>query len=477
MVMTVRNMTLASTVASLVGVGLVLAGCASGHAGGTRAAGTPSASATGPAGRTAAGSTAARGANPATGPSAAAGSTAHGNAAAGVVTATAAATDGSGAGRRPGALWLESVRMVSAGSGWALAFRRNPASAGSDPVLLARTSDGGRTWADVTPAAARAMLVTPDAAQALDATDGKHAYLAVSTAAQGAGVALGSGAAQAAVAVFATANGGRTWTRSAPFAAAGPPVQVMFADATHGWLLLDAGGDRAGHSLPWLYRTTDGRHWVQAASAAPPGSGGMNNMCQKLGLAFTGTTAGWLRVSCRSGDFLVQSRDGGSTWRSQPLPLAGDCTVPGSRCTVFGPQVSGGTAFVTVAPMTTAPAPALLASTDLGQVWRRIALPSGAGQYPQVRFFTPASGLLVAMGAQQALGAVFYTTKDAGRTWYAVPQGRRFTQLGASVDFANARDGVEWTEAGDAQGAAPPPLYATGDSGRTWTPVVPELTG
>ena len=64
-----------------------------------------------------------------------------------------------------------------------------------------------------------------------------------------------------------------------------------------------------------------------------------------------------------------------------------------------------------------------------------------------------------------------------GRIWSAVPQGRHFTQLGASVDFANARDGVVWIEAGDAQGATPPPLYATPDSGRTWTSFVPELTG
>ena len=361
--------------------------------------------------------------------------------------------------------------MASASSGWALALRQNPASAKSDPVLLARTSDGGRTWADVTPPAARAMLATPDAAPVLDVADPEHAYLAVSAA------TTDVTASRNPTAVFATADGGRAWTASAPLTVSGVPVQVTFADPSHGWLLLDAGGGATGHPLTWLYRTTDGRHWVPAASAAPPGSGGMNNMCQKLGLAFPSTTAGWLRISCRSGDFLVQSRDGGSTWQPQSLPLTGDCTAPGAQCTVFGPQLSGGTAFVTIAPLTAAPAPALLASTDLGQAWQPIPLPSGAGQYPQVSFFTPDDGLLVAMGSQQALGAVFYTTKDGGRIWSAVPQGRHFTQLGASVDFANARDGVVWIEAGDAQGATPPPLYATPDSGRTWTSFVPELTG
>jgi photosystem II stability/assembly factor-like uncharacterized protein len=361
--------------------------------------------------------------------------------------------------------------MASASSGWALALTRNPAGADAAPPVLVRTSDGGRTWTDATPAAARAMLAARFAAPVLDVTDAAHAYLAVSA------VTEGENAADDPTAVFTTADGGRTWTQSAPFRVTGALVQATFKDPAHGWLLLDAAGDdAAGHPLPWLYRTTDGNHWAPAASAAPPGSAGMNDMCQKLGLAFPTTTTGWLHVGCRSGEYLVRSSDGGGTWQPQSLPLAASCTTPGAQCAVFGPQLSGGTAFVTIAPMTTSPAPSLVASADLGQAWQPIPLPAGAGQYPQVSFFTPADGLLVAMGAQQALGTVFYTTADGGRIWSAVPQGRHFTQPGASADFANARDGVVWIEAGDAQGAAPP-LYATADSGRTWTSFVPELTG
>ncbi len=313
------------------------------------------------------------------------------------------------------------------------------------------------------------MLATKFASAALDVTDAAHAHLAVSAVTQG------ENAADDPTAVFATADGGRTWTKSAPFRVTGALVQMTFADATHGWLLLDTGGNSAGHPLPWLYRSTDGRHWAPAASAAPPGSGGMNNMCQKLGVAFPTATTGWLHVGCRSGEFLVRSSDGGGTWRPQSLPLAASCTAPGAQCTVFGPQLSGETAFVTIAPMTTAPAPSRVATSDLGHAWQPVGLPSGAGQYPQVSFFTPADGLLVAMGSQAALGRVFYTTDNAGTTWSPVPQGRHFTQLGASVDFANPRDGIEWTQAGDAQGGTPPALYATTDSGRTWTPFVPML--
>jgi photosystem II stability/assembly factor-like uncharacterized protein len=361
--------------------------------------------------------------------------------------------------------------MASARTGWALGLTQDPLDT-SAAELLARTSDGGRTWADVTPGAARAMLATKLASAVLDVTDAEHAYLAVSADTQDAPTAADP------TAVFATADGGRTWTESAPFTVPGGTlIQVTFADATHGWLLADTGHDSAGHPLPWLYRTTDGRRWAPAASAAPPGSGNQNDMCGKLGLAFPSATAGWLHVGCRSGEFLVRSTDGGSTWQPQSLPLAGGCTVPGARCELFGPQWSDGTAFVTIAPMSSSPAPSLVASTDFGQAWQPVALPPRPGQYPQVSFFTPAAGLLVPMGSQQALGNVFYTTADGGKSWTSVPQGTHFTQLGATVDFANPRDGVEWTQAGDAQGGTPPPLYATADSGRTWASFVPELTG
>ncbi len=304
MVITVRKM----TVVSLVGAGLVLAGCASGHAGDTPAGGS-SLSATASAGSAGTGSTAAAG-------SAATG-TAAGSAATAGSTATAPAS--AARGQRPRALWLASVRMASASSGWALGLTQDPAKTNA-AQLLARTSDGGRTWADVTPTAARAMLATKFASAALDVTDAAHAYLAVSAVTQG------ENAADDPTAVFATADGGRTWTESAPFRVTGVLVQMTFADATHGWLLLDTGGNSAGHPLPWLYRTADGRHWAPAASAAPPGSGGMNNMCQKLGLAFPTATTGWLHVGCRSGEFLVRSGDGGGTWRPQSLPLAASCT-------------------------------------------------------------------------------------------------------------------------------------------------------
>ena len=90
---------------------------------------------------------------------------------------------------QPKPVWFQSVQMTSATSGWALVWSANPGViADNAHILLARTTDGARTWSDVTPAAARPMLATLYSYQALDPVDGDHAYLAVSRATSDDGV-------------------------------------------------------------------------------------------------------------------------------------------------------------------------------------------------------------------------------------------------------------------------------------------------
>jgi len=374
----------------------------------------------------------------------------------------------------PGQLWLQSLQMTSASAGWALYYPGNPASAASGSLtLLARTTDGARTWAEVTPAAARPMLSAADASAALDPVDGQRAYLAVTAATKD------SITAPSPTAVFLTTDGGATWTESAPFTVAGAVVQVTFADAEHGWLLLDAGAGPSGEPLPWLYRTTDGgHHWSVAATAAPPGNGGPNDMCQNRAVSFPTATTGWLTFGCRSGNYVVVSHDGGGTWATQPLPLpAGTCEVAVEPCEISGPRAAGDAAFLTVAPQAVSLAPSLLGSQNLGQTWHSLTLPAGAEQYPQVSFFSSTRGVLVPAAAQDELGAVFYTTDDGGQTWTAVRQGKRFTALGSAVDFTSPQAGVAWVAGADAQAATPPPICATANSGRTWTSLAPHLVG
>jgi photosystem II stability/assembly factor-like uncharacterized protein len=374
------------------------------------------------------------------------------------------------------AIWLRSLQMTSAMTGWALYYSGNPNSS-SAALLLARTTDGARSWTDVTPAAARPLLAAPDAEQVLDPVSGERAYLAVTGATEESNGTVNT------TKVFATTDGGRTWTDSASLRAESTVSQVSFADPRHGFLLLGGDDGTMGRDSVWLYRTSDGgAHWSPAAAAqaqpgrtvaSPPGLGQIPPACDKNGLTFPTATAGWIASTCnvRLSDTLLVSQDGGTSWSDQSLPLP-VTTCAETTCTVRGPQFVGDAGFVTVEPE---PAGATLLETrDLGQTWERLPLPAGL-QYPQITFFSPTQGVLVAGETQSAFGGTFYTTADGGRTWTPVPQGDNLTRLGVTIDFATPEDGFAWTNGLESDPVPPTSIYETTNSGRTWHAFTPKL--
>lgn len=376
-------------------------------------------------------------------------------------------------------IWLQSVRMTGASDGWAQYWSGNPAVLSPAPLeLLARTADGGRTWMDVTPSAARALLASPNATEAFDAVRGGRAYLAISTPArQGAG--RGASTQPSTTVLFMTSDGGRTWTEPPPASTVGIVSLLSFPDTEHGWMLMNSGG-AMGRDPVRVYRTNDGgARWSLAAASPPMGSNsdtGIPVTCDKTGIAFASATAGWLSGNCMIGlsGALLVSHDGGLTWGTQPLPVPAG-TRSDMDCSVIGPQFTGGAGYLTVTRENSNPA--LLVTRDTGQTWQPVPLPAGSREYPQIKFFGPRSGVLVPAGSQDSLGAVFYMTSDGGQTWTAVPQGVHFDEDGATVDFVSPTGGFAWIAGGDTQGATPPPMYKTANSGRTWTSFTPLLAG
>lgn len=380
--------------------------------------------------------------------------------------ATSAASP-SAASQSAAGVWLSGLQMTSAETGWALHWTANPSSAQAGYLVPARTTDGARTWTDVAPRAAIALLKTPDASLVLDALTSSRAYLAVTAA-------MSQGASPLPTAVFGTANGGQTWAESAPFLAAAPASLLSFANPDDGWLLASNGGSM-GQDPAWLYRTTDaGMRWSPVAQASPSGTGGtgLPLECDKTGLTFATAQAGWLASSCTgaSQNVLLVTRDGGARWAPQPLPISAQCQ---SGCEVYNPpQFFGRAGFMVIGD---GPGPPhFLASRDLGQTWLPEPLPAGAGWYPRLTFFGSLDGVLVPAGVKGAIGGTFDTTEDGGTAWTAIAQGQSFAATATEFDFISPTTGFAWVQGSDAS-SGPPAMDETTDSGHEWTSFTPVL--
>jgi photosystem II stability/assembly factor-like uncharacterized protein len=366
---------------------------------------------------------------------------------------------GSASGRAPSRqpVWVDSLQMTSATTGWALLWTSNPN--GNAPLRVGRTNDGGRTWVLATPPALSAALT--DGSVLLDAVSAEAAWIVAATPSSTGGMTE----------VFGTADGGRAWRQSEPVAAS-EPVAIDFVSKTRGWLL-ESMGAAMGSNPVRVYRTIDGgQRWSLVARSQAPGEAAANGgalplACDKVGIAFRSPRTGWIAAWCNGGYSILVSRDGGANWRSQQLPIPQSaCEQAG--CEASSPQFAGHTTFLQLGDY---PDAALMfVSADAGASWRTMIMPRGAGPYPRIRFFGQTDGIAVSAGPQGSIGRDFYVTSDGGLSWSAVPQGRHFGRSGASLDFVSPTSGFAWIPGANSQAT-----YRTSDSGRTWTSFVPRL--
>lgn len=368
----------------------------------------------------------------------------------------------------PTPMWFASLQMVSPKRGWALRWARTPGGAGA-LLAVSRTTDGGHTWTDVTPAQAGAVLGSIDTVGCLYAFDAERAWFAVSRPQQDRYVRM---------TVYRTADGGRRWSSSTPIDSHGTPEYLDFVEASHGWLLADLGA-ATGNDVVALFATVDGgRRWTLASETASLVAPTQRPKAlplegTKTGLRFVSPTTGWVTADNIGGGAHVEiTHDGGRTWAAQSLPIPqGARFTAGSE--VSPPQFFDRSGFLVLLGSSK---PILLLSHDGGTIWARETLPAGAGRFPVVQFVDARHCFLVEGSTSGALGPRFYRTTDGGRTWNEVHTTLRFSQLQrSSFDFVTPHVGFAWVAGDDEQGATAPPLYETSDGGQTWNRIVPQV--
>ncbi|MGW0640861.1 MULTISPECIES: WD40/YVTN/BNR-like repeat-containing protein [Streptomyces] len=280
--------------------------------------------------------------------------------------------------------------------GLAAVSRTTAWAAGSKGTVL-RTSDGGRTWRDVSPQGA-AELELRD----IEAFDGRRAVA----------LAIGEGEASR---VLRTEDGGATWTES--FRNTDPRAFfncLTFFDSRHGL----AAGDPVDGKFRVLSTADGGRSWRvlpdAGMPAALPGEAGFAASGQCL--VSSGAKDVWLTTGGAETARVLHSRDRGLTWTASASTLPAGDPARGVFAVAFRDRAHGIAVGGDYRPDQASPKAAAVTG-DGGRSWRASATPPPA-------YRSGVTWLPYSRNAALAVGPTGTDlTLDGGRTWRTVDTG------------------------------------------------------
>jgi photosystem II stability/assembly factor-like uncharacterized protein len=343
----------------------------------------------------------------------------------------------SGSSPRTDPLAPTSLTMVTSRTGWALTRSG-----------VYRTQDGGHQWWNVTPKGYQGL---PGAGP----LDARGAYPGAQfPSAHEAVIAVPAAPGSSTVVVWATHNGGASWSRVTLSDSGAPVLALTMPDPRHGWLETLVGG-AAGSEAVNIYQTQDaGQTWSLAGGAGlnRTGPGTLPFGGDKIGLAFGSLTHGVaVGEQAAPGAWVYDTQNGGQTWLPAHVPPPGGAP---SLIVSAIPQFFGADHGVMAAYLTPetggTPSTVVYRSTDGGAHW----IPGEAlpGRATAVDFISPTVGW--------ALDGKLYQTRNGGATWTAIMAN---VQPGGSLDFVNATLGWRFPAVGEPGG-----LQATQNGGLTW---------
>ena len=353
------------------------------------------------------------------------------------------------------AVTITHIKMFDTLTGWA----EGEVEGGATRIF--RTTDGGRTWRDVSP------LADDDNGISF-LLDGQVAW-----------VSSLWGPAQ----VWRTEDGGQTWTS---LEGVGWSHDVWFNDNQHGWKESgQAGGMSAPrHDITSFAVTQDGGQTWEEVNP-PPGDGFPF-------LAFPDERTAWVIWAAKRGAVegspnlgapidVLTSFDGGRTWTPRMLPLPPETftveieyegTFLGGvgNCDFISPVYSS--TSVWKAALTCESRSWMYTSANQGRTWIISAMP--AGLLAEVEFVNPTVGWLHLPDWEDPEGRLYRTT-DGGQTWALL---KRTGWRNVELSFVDTQTGwavvcpdlVCYYE--DSVRA----FVKTADGGRTWQTLEPQLT-
>jgi photosystem II stability/assembly factor-like uncharacterized protein len=323
---------------------------------------------------------------------------------------------------------------------------------------LERSSDGGKTWSNVTPRGLNKGVGNRyiDSVFALDA---HHAWVVYG------GLHYDPKLRYGFKKVLSTSDGGREWTvvgrRPTNWG-----CQLQFVTPSVGWCPeIDAAMGSAGVRL---YRTEDGgKHWrlVSATTLGrnnPPGApastvGSLPIGCDKS-IQFTNTSIGWALFNCLTNSVpLYETTDGGTTWTRRGVSAPRGSHQGGAGFTGV-PAFTGAKGAIAYNIEGPGYETLIYVSSDAGALWRSVT-PPGRPRLWLVDVMTPTSWTLVA-------GRHILRTDNAGRTWRSIVGNANFKiryDCSGTVEFVTKNIG--WISCNSSTGTS---LWRTTNGGSSW---------
>lgn len=346
-----------------------------------------------------------------------------------------------------------------------------------------RTTDGGKTWHNVTPKDMWAAVSTQARADGLypagyadyflDANHGWVMWPVSSSSACADHVAVGS-----------TSDGGNTWKESRiqlalPDGQQASAFNPFFVDARTGWAQVLVGShlvqfEGQGLTNAYLYATTDGgATWKRVSDLMQAGK------CIAAGpMLFRSATVGWMTSSCNNDVELLATMDAGATWKVTKIASPADFTCP---CYAQLPQfVDAKHGFLDAMDSTVGPGNYHeYATTDGGATWHPLPkLPATGFEFPadfadrsNFWMFETQPGANKGMPDEDWL----YHSADMGQTWQVVSTTTPMLFWIGYFVFFDAQHGfVEQGNVGPPPNA-PTKIEVTSDGGLTWQEISPVI--
>lgn len=325
--------------------------------------------------------------------------------------------------------------MVNETTGWALTY-----------TLVVRTIDGGETWTDISPVDWDDSMV-PSNGFFLNA---EHGWVLQTDA-----VDFERGV------FFHTSDGGATWEKvETPFGA-GP---ITFIDGRSGWVMTGLGAG-AGSQAIAIFATRDGgKTWTEVyrrdtGEPEPPGEIPLGG--SKQGITFRDALHGWVAGSVPADNitYLYATENGGFNFQQQeiPMPTGIDTAMLSLEAPKFFTQSEGVLpVYVFTADIS---ATVFYTTDDGGLTWTSTAPVPVLGRYS-----TPTKQDFIVWD-----GNILYRSGDSGQTWTEIIPDINLDQMVATLEFVDDQNGwVTWMDAEGNFG-----LNRTLDGGATWMAVLP----